>query len=67
MYNRYIPGDASYTRIEEERPPERPKEAGKGPSIRIPDFLSGNGSDEILAFAFRAFCGEGKGAACPGC
>ena len=25
--------------------------------------LSGNGSDEILAFASRAFCGEGKGAA----
>ena len=25
--------------------------------------ISGNGSDEILAFAFRAFCGEGKGLA----
>jgi len=25
--------------------------------------ISGNGSDEILAFAFRAFCGEGKGVA----
>jgi len=25
--------------------------------------VSGNGSDEILAFAFRAFCGTGKGAA----
>lgn len=25
--------------------------------------ISGNGSDEILAFAFRAFCGEGTGAA----
>ena len=25
--------------------------------------LTGNGSDEILAFAFRAFCGEGKGLA----
>ncbi len=25
--------------------------------------ISGNGSDEILAFAFRAFCGEGRGAA----
>ena len=23
--------------------------------------ISGNGSDEILAFAFRAFCGEGRG------
>ena len=41
MYNRYIPEDASYTRIQEERPPERPKETGKGPSIRFPDFLSG--------------------------
>ena len=25
--------------------------------------ISGNGSDEVLAFAFRAFCGEGRGAA----
>ncbi len=25
--------------------------------------ISGNGSDEILAFAFRAFCGEGRGVA----
>lgn len=25
--------------------------------------ITGNGSDEILAFAFRAFCGQGKGAA----
>ena len=25
--------------------------------------ITGNGSDEILAFAFRAFCGEGKGVA----
>jgi len=25
--------------------------------------ISANGSDEILAFAFRAFCGEGKGVA----
>ena len=25
--------------------------------------ISGNGSDEILAFAFRAFCGKGKGVA----
>ena len=27
--------------------------------------LAGNGSDELLSFAFRAFCGEGKGAAFP--
>ncbi len=32
---------------------------GLGPE----NVISGNGSDEILAFAFRAFCGEGKGAA----
>ena len=32
---------------------------GLGPENAV----SGNGSDEILAFAFRAFCGEGKGAA----
>lgn len=25
--------------------------------------IAGNGSDELLSFAFRAFCGEGKGAA----
>ena len=25
--------------------------------------VTGNGSDEILAFAFRAFCGQGRGAA----
>ena len=27
--------------------------------------LAGNGSDELLAFAFRAFCGQGRGAAFP--
>jgi histidinol-phosphate aminotransferase len=27
------------------------------------NIITGNGSDEILAFAFRAFCGEGKGVA----
>ena len=32
---------------------------GLGPE----NVITGNGSDEILAFAFRAFCGEGKGAA----
>ena len=26
------------------------------------DVIAGNGSDEILSFALRAFCGEGKGA-----
>lgn len=31
--------------------------------LRPENVLAGNGSDEILAFAFRAFCGEGKGAA----
>lgn len=27
--------------------------------------FAGNGSDEVLAFAFQAFCDEGKGMACP--
>ena len=28
--------------------------------VQPENIISGNGSDEILAFAFRAFCGEGK-------
>lgn len=28
--------------------------------VKPENVISGNGSDEILAFAFRAFCGEGK-------
>ena len=31
--------------------------------VGMENVISGNGSDEILAFAFRAFCGEGKGVA----
>lgn len=31
--------------------------------LRSANVISGNGSDEILAFAFRAFCGEGRGVA----
>nr|WP_326185511.1 histidinol-phosphate transaminase [uncultured Oscillibacter sp.] len=31
--------------------------------LRPENVLTGNGSDEILAFAFRAFCGQGKGLA----
>jgi histidinol-phosphate aminotransferase len=31
--------------------------------LKPENILTGNGSDEILAFAFRAFCGEGKGVA----
>lgn len=31
--------------------------------LKSENVISGNGSDEILAFAFRAFCGEGKGVA----
>jgi histidinol-phosphate aminotransferase len=31
--------------------------------LKPENVLTGNGSDEILAFAFRAFCGEGKGVA----
>ena len=29
--------------------------------LQSENVIVGNGSDEILAFAFRAFCGEGKG------
>lgn len=28
--------------------------------VKPENVISGNGSDEVLAFAFRAFCGEGK-------
>lgn len=31
--------------------------------LRPENVVTGNGSDEILAFAFRAFCGTGRGAA----
>ena len=31
--------------------------------LKPENVLAGNGSDEILAFAFRAFCGQGKGVA----
>ena len=31
--------------------------------LRPENVLAGNGSDEVLAFAFRAFCGKGKGVA----
>ena len=31
--------------------------------VKPEQVITGNGSDEILAFAFRAFCGEGKGVA----
>ncbi len=31
--------------------------------LRPENVITGNGSDEILAFAFRAFCGTGRGAA----
>lgn len=42
MYNRYIPEDTSYTRIEAQRPPDRPRSPspGNGRSVRFPDFLS---------------------------
>ena len=41
MYNRYIPEDASYTRVEP--PPERSPAPGSGPRppFRLPDLLSG--------------------------
>ena len=38
--------------------PSRPITACKPENV-----LAANGSDEVLAFAFRAFCGEGKGVA----
>ena len=46
MYNRYIPEDASYTRIERTPPPPaRPNRPQPGPRrqppLRLPDFLSG--------------------------
>ena len=31
--------------------------------LKPENVLAANGSDEVLAFAFRAFCGEGKGVA----
>ena len=31
--------------------------------VGVENVISGNGSDEILSFAFRAFCGGGKGVA----
>ena len=31
--------------------------------LKPENVLAGNGSDEVLAFAFRAFCGEGRGVA----
>lgn len=33
--------------------------------LKPENVISGNGSDELLAFAFRAFCGEGKPVAYP--
>ena len=33
--------------------------------LKPENVLAGNGSDEVLAFAFRAFCGEGKPVAYP--
>ena len=47
---------------------ERAKELGLPPAVFTFDrhprqVITGNGSDEILAFAFRAFCGAGKGVA----
>ncbi len=31
--------------------------------VKPENIIAGNGSDEVLAFAFRAFCGEGRGLA----
>lgn len=40
MYNRYIPEDMSYTRIEKSVPPPPRSRPGRG-NQRLPDFLSG--------------------------
>ena len=40
MYNRYIPEDVSYTRVEAERPTERRQAPRSTPRPRLPDFLS---------------------------
>ena len=39
------------------------KALAKRYGLGVENVITGNGSDEILAFAFRAFCGEGKGVA----
>ena len=39
------------------------KALAKRYGLGVENVIAGNGSDEILAFAFRAFCGEGKGVA----
>ena len=45
MYNRYIPEDTSYTRIEPTPPP--PQRPGPRQQVRFPDFLSGKGGKEV--------------------
>ena len=39
------------------------KAIAKRYGLQPENVITGNGSDEILAFAFRAFCGEGRGLA----
>ena len=39
------------------------KAIAKRYGLQPENVITGNGSDEILAFAFRAFCGEGRGMA----
>ena len=48
VYNRYIPEDTSYARIEPGRPLEHPRSTGQrnGSPIHFPDFLSG-GKDSL--------------------
>lgn len=41
------------------------KACGKNFDIKPENVIAGNGSDEILAFIFQAFCGKDKGMACP--
>lgn len=46
MYNRYIPEDASYTRVQA---PSQPRRSGTGArqQILLPDFLSGKGGLDV--------------------
>jgi len=39
------------------------KAAAEFYGVKPENIIAGNGSDEVLAFAFRAFCGEGRGLA----
>lgn len=44
---------------------DRISREGGGKGIKPSQVFVGNGSDEVLAFCFQAFCGKDKGMACP--